>query len=324
MKVTAEFEKNTVKRKSKFFMRISVTGGILIAISFLSFFGYKFFTRYLIGGDTFSAMYSQWSKGDYKAVFDTTSAILEKKQFNNTALMYHGYSAFRLSLSASDTEAAQSYLDTAVNSLRLAIISAKSKTLPQLEYMLGKAYFYKDYISSYYYYADLAVNYLLKAKQDGYKADKNAIDDIPELLGLSYASLGLPMESISAFTEALLVRESDLLLLSIAEQYYAAGQHSAGLQYLYRISQDCKDEKILMKSHLLMGKIDIEQEKFEDAQKEFEIILQKNENSADAHYGLGIIYEKQGDLVKARSEWRSTLRIQPNHADALKKIAEYK
>ena len=165
----------------------------------------------------------------------------------------------------------------------------------------------------------MVIYYLLKAKKDGYKAD-----DIPELLGLSYASLGMTMESISAFTEALLVRESDILLLSIAEQYHAVGQDNAAEQYLFRISQNCKDEQIILKSHLLMGNIALQRENFEDAEKEFNFILEKNENSADALYGLGVIYESQGDMVKARSEWRKTLRIQNNHPLALKKMSEIK
>ncbi|WP_407429036.1 tetratricopeptide repeat protein, partial [Treponema sp.] len=73
-----------------------------------------------------------------------------------------------------------------------------------------------------------------------------------------------------------------------------------------------------------MGKIFLEREQFDDAEKEFNLILEKNENSADAYYGLGVIYESRGDSAKARSEWRKALRIQNNHALALKKITELK
>ena len=122
----------------------------------------------------------------------------------------------------------------------------------------------------------------------------------------------------------LFLRESDLLLLSIAEQYYNAGQSQAAEQYLYRISKDCKEERITDKSHLLLGKIYTENKNFEEAKKEFEIILEKNENSADALCGLGVIYENMGDIIKARSFWRKALKIQANHPESLKKLAEYK
>ena len=51
-------------------------------------------------------------------------------------------------------------------------------------------------------------------------------------------------------------------------------------------------------------------------------MLEKDENSADAHYGIGLIYEKQENLVAARAEWRKARKIQPNHAGALKKLSE--
>lgn len=264
-------------------------------------------------------LYRAWESYDYQNVYDISTDILRKKPFNNAALMLHGYAAFFLSLSATDTTQSQDLLDESINALRLALLTAKDKTVSQLEYMLGKAYFYKDTFSSYYYYADLAVRYLTRARRDGYQAD-----DIPEFLGLSYASLDMTMESISAFTEALLVRESDLLLLSIAEQYYKAGQSVAAGQYLYRISQDCKDEKILLRGSLLHGQIALEDEKYAEAEKEFQAILEKNENSADAYYYLGVLYEKQGDSARARSQWRRALRVQPNHSGALKKMADFR
>lgn len=264
-------------------------------------------------------LYRAWESYDYQKVYDISTDILRKKPFNNAALMLHGYAAFFLSLSATDTTQSQDLLDESINALRLALLTAKDKTVSQLEYMLGKAYFYKDTFSSYYYYADLAVRYLTRARRDGYQAD-----DIPEFLGLSYASLDMTMESISAFTEALLVRESDLLLLSIAEQYYKAGQSVAAGQYLYRISQDCKDEKILLRGSLLHGQIALEDEKYAEAEKEFQAILEKNENSADAYYYLGVLYEKQGDSARARSQWRRALRVQPNHSGALKKMADFR
>ena len=200
--------------------------------------------------------------------------------------------------------------------MRLALYDANKTLKPQLQYMLGKAYFYKNTISTNYY-ADLAVKYLNLAKENGYEAD-----DIAEYLGLSYAALGMTMESISAFTEALLIRESDTLLLSIAEQYYKTKEINAAKQYLFRVINDSKNDEIIIKGRTLLGQILIEEEKYDEAQKEFDNVLEKYQNSADAHYGIGVIYEKQGNIVKARSEWRKTLKLQSNHAGALQKMSE--
>ena len=82
------------------------------------------------------------------------------------------------------------------------------------------------------------------------------------------------------------------------------------------------NEDIVIKSQNLLGTIYIEKEDYEAAQTEFDNVLKKNENSADAHYGIGVIYEKQGNIVKARAEWRKALKIQVNHPGALQKISE--
>ena len=154
------------------------------------------------------------------------------------------------------------------------------------------------------------------SKENGYKAD-----DIPEYLGLSYASLNMTRESISAFSEALLVRESDALLLSIAEQYYKSKEFVVAEQYLFRIINNSQNDEMIIKSQILLGNIYIDRENYDKALKEFENVLQKRQNSADAHYGIGVIYEKQGNLVKARAEWRQTLKYQVNHQGALQKLS---
>lgn len=307
------------KRKGNVVRNLIIIALALFAAVSLILIAHSLMEKYIFKGNSFAHLKSEWSAYNYPEVYEISSSLLRKNPFNNTLLTYHGYAAFYLALAENDSSLAQQYFDEAIINIRMALKNARKKLAPQLEYMLGKSYFYKNYVSAYYYYADLAVMYLNMALNDGYKAD-----DIPEYLGLSYASLGMTMESISSFTKALLTRESDALLLSIAEQYYKAGQMATAEQYLFRISKDCKNEKIVERSHLFLGRIYTEQEKYEDAAKEFEAILQKNENSGDAFYGLGVIYEKRGDIIKARSYWRNALKAQANHPDSLKKLAEYK
>ena len=211
MKHTILDDTNIFKRKSRLLPNLILVLCISLFIAVSAFFIYRVVSSKVHGNTSVLSLYSHWKKYDYAGVYETSRHILEKKPFNNTALTYHGYAAFYLGVSQLDTSSAQTFLDESINSLRLALIHPKHSLRPQLEYMLGKAYFYKNTVSSYYY-ADLAVKYLLMARKSGYKAD-----DIPEYLGLSYAALNMTMDSISSFTEALLVRESDSLLLSIAE-----------------------------------------------------------------------------------------------------------
>lgn len=266
---------------------------------------------------TLKTIKQKWALYDYSGVYETGKAYLEQHSYNNTALIYYGYACYFLSVSENDTFLAQEYLDESINSLRLALYDAKPRTVPQIQYMLGRAYFSKN-TSSTYYYADLAVKYLTLAKNNNYEAK-----DISEYLGYSYAYLGMPMESISAFSDALLTRESDALLYAIAEQYFKCKEYSAAEQYLDRIIKNSSDDDEILKSRILTANIYLEKGNYETALKEFESILEKYPSAADAYYGIGVVYEKQGNLVKARAEWRKTLKIQVNHAGAFKKISEY-
>lgn len=307
---------NFAKKQNHVFKRLFLITGILLFIAAIACLGLFIYQQYNKNRITIKTIKNSWSQYDYLQVYEQGKIFLQENPYNNTALTYYGYACFYLGVSQNDTFQAQEYLDESINNLRLAMYDASKSLLPQLQYMLGKAYFYKNTISTYYY-ADLAIKYLNLAKENGYKAD-----DISEYLGLSYASLGKTYESISAFTEALIVRESDSLLLSIAEQYYKAGELNAAEQYLFRIINNCTNDEIVLKSKIQLGTICLDKEDYDNALIQFNEVLEKNENSADAHYGIGLIYEKQNNLVKARSEWRTALKIQVNHPGALKKLSE--
>ena len=315
MKANYNIENSSYAKKKSHLLRnilrLAAVVLVLSAVAFATLFGIRKYQQNRISIKTIK---EAWGSYDYQKVYELCKVFLQDNTYNNTALTYYSYACFFLAQAQTDTQQAQSYLDECINNIRIALYEADQSLVPQLQYMLGKAYFYKNTITTHYY-ADLAVKYLILAKQSGYEAD-----DI--YLGLSYASLGMTMESISAFTEALLVRESDSLLLAIAEQYYKAQELNAAEQYLFRIIKNSDNEDIILKSENLLGTIYIDKEDYDAALEEFENVLKKNENSADAHYGIGVIYEKQGNIVKARSEWRKALKIQVNHPGALQKMSE--
>ena len=317
MKANYSIENSSyAKKKSNLLRNIIRVAIIAVVLSAIAFSSYLLISKNQQGKITIKTIRSAWAEYDYQKVYEYGKAFLQDNPYNNTALTYYSYACFFLAQAQTDTQQSQSYLDECINNIRVAIYEADKSLIPQLQYMLGRAYFYKNTITTHYY-ADLAVKYLLLAKENGYKAD-----DIAEYLGLSYASLGMTMESIAAFTEALLVRESDSLLLAIAEQYYKASEFNAAEQYLFRIIKNSDNEDIVIKSENLLGTIYIDREDYDAAMEEFNNVLKKNENSADAHYGIGVIYEKQGNIVKARSEWRKALKIQVNHPGALLKMSE--
>lgn len=303
------------KRSNKKLLKTLRLVLLLIFFAGLIVFGAIFVGKYKKNSVSIKEIKNAWASYDYQKVYELSKSYLNENPYNNTALTYYSYSCFFIAQAQTDTLQAQTYLDECINNIRIALYESSKSLTPQLQYMLGRAYFYKNTITTHYY-ADLAVKYLLLAKENGYEAD-----DISEYLGLSYASLGMTMESISAFTEALLVRESDALLLSIAEQYYKANEYTAAEQYLFRIIKNSENDEVVLKSQILLGNIYIDKEDYDAALEEFNNVLKKNENSADAHYGIGVIYEKQGNMVKARSEWRTALKMQVNHPGALQKMS---
>ena len=309
-------DNNYFKKKSKFLSRLIIFIIIAIVLAAGFIFTKRLINKYNKSHVTINTIENFWKQEKYTEVYDSCKLLLQEQAFNNKVLTYYSYASFILAVSQTDSSLAQTYLDEAINNLRIVMYDAKPSLIPQLEYMLGKAYFYKNTISTYYY-ADLAVKFLTKAREDGYEAD-----DIPEYLGLSYAVLGMTKESISSFTEALLFRESDSLLLSIAEQYYKCGETSAAKQYLFRVINNSDNDEIVIKCRNLLGNIYIEQKEYSEALEEFRNVLALNQKSADAHYGIGLVYESQGNMVMARAEWREALKIQVNHPGALKKFSE--
>ena len=157
--------------------------------------------------------------------------------------------------------------------------------------------------------------YLENAVSLGYEAA-----DIPEYLGLSYANLGMTQQSIEAFTNALLVRESDILLLAIAQQYMISLNVETAKQYLFKVAKESSNDILILRSKLLLAQIYFEEKRYAEAAQEYMSILEKDPDYADAYYGLGLIYEIEGDSAKARAEWRNALKIQVNHQGAINKL----
>ncbi len=285
-------------------LSLSAIGAISIAIS-----------NRISSAPDLSLLEELWEAEDYVETYNHAKIILDVLPFNNTALTYHGYASFYLALSSTGSVLVHTYIDEAINSLRLALLDARGSIAPQLEYMLGKTYFHKNRLSAYYFYSDLAIKYLHSAHNNGYNAS-----DIYEYLGLSYSSLDMTEESIVYFTEALLVNDSDILHVALAEQYYKIENYDAAKPYLQRVKTESHNVDYIVQCSNLLGQIYISEEKYDEALVEFEYALSVNELSADAHYGLGLIYEYLGDTVKARAQWRKTLEIEVNHQGARLKM----
>lgn len=313
MKITST---NIVKRRSKTPFILLAFLLLLAAIVMGLYFAVKKIHSVVKSTPSTAMLEEKWKNYDYEEVHQISHQMLQEEPYNSAVLIYHGYSAFFVSVSQIDSDIGITYLDEAINSLRIALYQAPKDAIPQIKYMLGKAYFYKNTITSYYY-ADLALKYLGASIDEGYSAQ-----DTSEYMGLCYAALGEHTEAIASFTEALLTRETPALLLSIADEYYKAHQMSVAKQYLYRVKKEAVDDELVSKSMNLLATIYIDEKDYKSAKAEYESMLEKNPSSVEACFGLGLALEKLGDPIAARFQYRKTLKLNSTYEPALEKLAK--
>lgn len=255
-------------------------------------------------------IYKDWNNKQYVSVYEKTSLLLVKYPLDGVILSLHGFASYYLSIEQADSTSSQEYLQEAINSLRNAWYRVSENDKPQIAYVLGKAYYQRGF-----YYADLADKYLETAALSEF-----VFDDIHEFRGMTAALLGDYESSTASFLIALAKKPSDLLLFALANNYTKTEDWDKAQQYLLETVRVTNDDLLVMKCRYELGLIFIKLVKLEEARIEFESILEKDQNSADAHYGLGVIYESQGDMIKARAEWRKAVKSNPIHIEARNKL----
>jgi tetratricopeptide (TPR) repeat protein len=264
-----------------------------------------------------------WDAGSYDEAFRVSGEMLEDKPLDYFLLMFHGFSSYQLAIAQINNFDTLSYIDTCIWSLRKALLSKERGTDGRVQYVLGKAYYYKGFG-----FADLAVKFLEEARRASYTAK-----DIPEYLGLSYAALQDYRNSVAAFTLALdpgdeveipeeagaagaskdMRYPSDLLLLSIARSYLALEDVDTAHAYLQRCVDISRDSRTMVVARLLLGSILSKQGDVKGAEAQYMAILSEGGENAEAHYQLGELYAGGGDPIRARAEWRKAYGIDPSH-----------
>jgi tetratricopeptide (TPR) repeat protein len=278
-----------------------------------------------------------WESGSYNDVYNRSQAALASRPLDYFLLTMQGFSAYQLGISQINSLNAERYFDDCVRSLRKALLLKNSLNDGRLYYVLGKAYSYKGES-----YADLSVKYLEKAKGLLYSAT-----DIPEYLGLAYASVGDYRNSVVAFSEALIMqdqgidepsndslsdewpsgesssggRPSGLLLLSIARSYFALGEFGLAQAYLQRCIEVSPDSRTVLSARLLLSEVLQKAGDSNGAKRQLMDILGEAGENAEAHYQLGELYALQGEATRARAEWRLALKADPAHLKARTRLS---
>lgn len=265
-----------------------------------------------------------WNEAEYEEVYRISEQYLQKKPLDTLFLTMHGFSAYQLSTAQINMNNTIEYLDECIWSLRKAMLTRTGAKDIRIPYVLGKAYYHKGAS-----HADLAVEYLEMARVRGFESK-----DLAEYLGLSYAALKDYRNSVIAFSRALEPYQSnedgtdteekkevpDLLLLSIARSYLGLGETASAKAYLIRCIESTKDSQLLIKAKLLHAKLLMDESDHKAAETIYLQIIDIDDHNAEAHYQLGELYAAAGDPVKARAEWRKSIRIDPTYGPARERL----
>lgn len=261
-----------------------------------------------------------WEGRQWDEVRAASVASLIAAPLDPFFLGFGGLASFYKAMDLPEGEDRVALLDESVTSIRKALVVAgRSTPRAQLEYVLGKAYYHKG--SAYF---DMAVKYIEASLSAGYSAA-----DSREYLALAYAGLGVKEKAVSNFESALAAAAGDeargrpeLLLLAAARAHLDAGAQDKAEALLIEAVTKGSDELAREKCRFLLG--DIYQSKGDQARAEeqYSLILDKDPESAEAHYRLGLVYQGRGDPIRARSEWRKAVALDPMHAAARQKLAE--
>ncbi|MDR1950587.1 MAG: tetratricopeptide repeat protein [Spirochaetaceae bacterium] len=284
-------------------------------------------------GDEKKELLQLWENGSYDEVQRISGERLAGKPMDYFLLTLHGFASYELAIAQINTFDTLAYIDECISSLRKALLSKEGDADSRLHYVLGKAYYYKGPS-----YADLAVRYLEMARSGSWFAR-----DIPEYLGLAYASIHDYRNSVAAFSLALnpgadftdtgatgeaadgvdqagSYHPSDILLLSIARSYMALEEQDSAVAYLVRCLENSRDSEIRLTARLLLGDILGKSGDTAAAEAQYLTILEENGENADARYQLGELYAAEGDSTRARAEWRRAVRIDPAHKSARSRL----
>lgn len=258
-----------------------------------------------------------WDAHKWDDVRATTLSSLAAAPLDPFYLCFKGLASFYKAMDLPEGEDRAALLDETIASLRKALVVAgRSSPRPQMEYVLGKAYYHKG--RAYY---DEAAKYLEASIVSGYSAA-----DSREYLALAYAGLGSKAKAVENFDTALSAQgegaRSELLLLAAARAQIDSGANDKAEALLVEAISSGSDELARQKCRFLLGDIYHQRGDSIRAEEQYLKILEKDPESAEAHYRLGLVFQERGDPVRARSEWRKAVAFDPMHMAARQKLAE--
>jgi len=251
-----------------------------------------------------------WNNGSYDEILANAQQELAGHPLDPQTLIFSGFAAFHKGVAEDTIEKKLPLINQAIVSLRKVLLLPDVPLQPEIHYILGKSYFHKGK-----YYADLAIEHLLKAREMGYNAT-----DMNEYLGLAYSLVGRFSEASNYFLKAVDTTPTDLLLWTLGQTYFQMQHYDDAVKYLRQSIAKTRERALEQRCRFLLGEIFTKTKQYDLAQTEYQTILDRNPNSADAHFYLGEIALAQGNKDSARAEWRKAFKIDPLHFNANQRL----
>ena len=257
-----------------------------------------------------------WNESEYEEVLRIAESVLSNDPLDGEALTFGGFARFYLGIQATDRADQLEHLHHAIVMLRRALHVPHAPLAAERDYVLAKAYFHRgdEYI-------DLSVYYMERSLLAGFDAA-----DSRTYLGLGHAALEQHEQSVAWFERAIeraQPEEVDAVRIRTAESYIALGNFEAAGTVLQHVIETLEDEFLLLIARNLLASVLVRAERFDDAESLLNETLELFPQSADALYYMGIVYDETGRGVQARNLWRTAREIDPNHTDALMRLANW-
>lgn len=304
------------KRKRKVFLTLFLLifagGGIFYVVFVLDLYTVysRFVGIYRMLSNDYRFLERNLESGNYNMVIHEGIPYLEKRPYNARLMRYVGEAYYYISTSMTGEEKKES-INKAILYLRKGIVLSQfDEVLTKSYFLLGMAYFNKG--QNYY---GLAAEYLTKSLKNGYNDNS-----LFEILGYCYYKLGVLDEAVDYLEKAKVMTPKDIVHLFLAYAYKNKGLFESAVREFDYLIAESQDDVILEEAFAARAWIDFQEERFEQSKQNLYKVFNLNKNSAYAHYWMGNIYEKEGDLISARKEWRLALKIDPKHIGAIEKL----
>ncbi|MFW5684849.1 MAG: tetratricopeptide repeat protein [Spirochaetota bacterium] len=257
-----------------------------------------------------------WNDRRYDDVLAAAEAILAERPFDGEALTFAGFAHFYIGIEVVQRVEQLEHIDASIELLRKALHVPRAPLAAERDYVLAKAYYHKDD-----QYVDLAVRYMERSLERGFESP-----DSRTYLGMGYARLGAWQESVEWFERALeLASTADMNALRVkaAEAYVELGDYASARRTLRRAIESLDDAFLVLMARNQLASVLILDGALDEAEELLEQTIEQFPESADAYYYLGIVYDQTDRGVQARDLWRTAREIDPNHTEALRRLANW-